>query len=73
MESFLVLKSQHYNSDLLRKQIMRQSCKNLKEPLEQKQDKTLAVDLAALSKKEILATEKKKDFDIMEWENKYQC
>lgn len=52
---------------------MRQSCKNLKEPLEQKQDKTLAVDLAALSKKEILATEKKKDFDIMEWENKYQC
>lgn len=60
MESFLVLKSQHHNSDLLRKQIMRESSKNLKEPLEQKQDQALAVDLAVLSKKVILATEKKR-------------
>lgn len=56
----MVLKSQHHNSDLLRKQIMRISCKNFKEPLEQKQDQALAVDLAVLSKKLILATEKKK-------------
>lgn len=51
----------------------RESCKNLKEPLEQKQDQALAVDLAVLSEKVILATGgKKKGFYIMEWENKYQ-
>lgn len=65
MESFVVLKSQHHNSDLLRKQMMRESCKNLNEPLEQKQDQALAVDSAVLSKKVILATEKKKGF----WHN----
>lgn len=58
MEGFVVLKSQHHNGDLLRKQIMGESCKNLKEPLEQ--DWASAVDLAVLSKKVILATEKKK-------------
>lgn len=50
----------------------RESCKNLKDPLDQKQDQALAVDLAVLSKKVILATGEKKGFDIMEWENKYQ-
>lgn len=60
----MVLKSQHHNGDLLRKQMMRESCKNLEELLEQKQDQALAVDLAVLSTKVILAT-KKKDFDIM--------
>lgn len=60
MESFVVLKSQHHNNDFLRKQMMRVSCKNLKEPLEQKEDQAFAVDLAVLSKKVILAPEKEK-------------